>query len=208
MSKSSDASDSDHCSGTGTYFAIENTGLVESAAGEVGRRVLVIGMSGSGKSTFSRALSLETGLPLIHLDLHYWKPGWERPSEQEWRDKQRLLLASDAWIADGNYYESLDVQLLRADTVVVLNTAWWICASRAFRRGLRGLSGEMPEGCVESRRRRLRDEWGMIGRIWRGRHSEPELARVMLLEHGSHAAVHVLASRREAKETLRGRGAD
>ena len=33
--------------------------------GTVGRRFLVIGMAGSGKSTFSRALSARTGLPVI-----------------------------------------------------------------------------------------------------------------------------------------------
>src|SRR5689334_13741303 len=47
----------------------------------IGRRVLVDGMMGSGKSTFARALAARTGLPLIHLDLHYWKPGWVRPSD-------------------------------------------------------------------------------------------------------------------------------
>src|SRR3954454_25337663 len=46
----------------------------------VGRRVVVTGMAGAGKSTFSRALSAKTGLPIIVLDLHFWKPGWEEPS--------------------------------------------------------------------------------------------------------------------------------
>ena len=55
----------------------------------IGRRVLVTGMAGSGKSTFSRSLAAKTGLPVIHLDLHFWKPGWVAPSEPEWRDKQR-----------------------------------------------------------------------------------------------------------------------
>ncbi|MEO9181646.1 MAG: DNA topology modulation protein FlaR [Acidimicrobiales bacterium] len=171
-------------------------------AATVGRRVLVIGMSGSGKSTFSQALSAKTGLPAIHLDLHYWKPGWVRPSENEWREKQRRLLASETWIADGNYYESLDLQLLRADTVIVLDTPWWICAGRAGKRGLRKPNCEMPVGCVDSLQRRVRDEWGMVGHIWRGRRSEPERARVMMLEHGSHAVVHVLVSKREAKNLL------
>lgn len=178
------------------------------AAGTMVRRVLVIGMAGSGKSTFSRALSAQTGLPVIHLDLHYWKPGWVKPSENEWREKQRLLLASEAWIADGNYYEALDLQLQRAETVVVLDTPWWICAGRAFRRGLRKPGGEMPEGCEDSVRRRLRDEWGMVGRIWLRRRSDPEQARVMLSEHGSHAALHVMGSKRESREFLSGLSGD
>src|SRR3954452_22317387 len=109
---------------------------MNDASATIGRRVLVIGMAGSGKSTFSRALSARTGLPVIHLDLHYWKPGWVEPSEDEWRERHRSLLVAEAWIADGNYYETLDLPLERRETVVFLDTQWSICAFRAFVRGL------------------------------------------------------------------------
>jgi adenylate kinase family enzyme len=172
----------------------------------IGRRVLVIGMAGSGKSTFSRALSAKTGLPVITLDLEYWKPGWTMPSEDEWRAKQHRLFAGEAWIADGNYYDTLDLQLERADTVVVLATPWWICAWRAFGRGLRSPGVEMPEGCEDSAIRRLRDEWGLVVAVCRHRRSEPEQARAIIAKYGPHAAVHVLRSKREAKEFLDGLG--
>ena len=168
----------------------------------VSRRVLVAGMTGSGKSIFGRALAARTGLPVIHLDLHYWKPGWARPSDGEWRDRQRALIAGEAWVIDGNYNETLPLRLERAETVFLLDTPWWLCASRAFARGLRKAGGEMPEGCEDSRSRRLRDEWGAIGKIWRSRRAEPEQARAMVSEHGSHAVLHVLRSKREAKEFL------
>jgi adenylate kinase family enzyme len=103
----------------------------------IGHRVLVDGMMGSGKSAFARALAARTGLPVIHLDLHCWKPGWVRPSDDEWRERQRTLLAGAAWIIDGNYNETLPLRLERADTVVFLDTPWWLCASRSFVRGLR-----------------------------------------------------------------------
>ena len=147
---------------------------MSDAALGIGRRVLVTGMAGSGKSTFSRSLAAKTGLPVIHLDLHFWKPGWVAPSELEWRDKQSGLLAGDAWIADGNYHKTLDLRLERADTVVFFDTPWWVCAGRAFLRGLRKPVGEMPEGCDDSSWRRLRDEWRLAIVIWRNRRSEPE----------------------------------
>ena len=177
---------------------------MNDASGAVGRRVLVTGMAGSGKSTFSRALSAKTGLPVIHLDLHYWKPGWAKPSDAEWRDKQRTLLAGEAWIADGNYHETLDLRLVRAETVVVLDTPWWTCAGRAFARGVRKRPSwlQMPEGCDDSVRRRLLDEWRLVGVIWRSRRSEPERERAIISQHGSHAALHVLRSRRAAQEFL------
>jgi adenylate kinase family enzyme len=169
----------------------------------VGRRVLVTGLAGSGKSTFAKALAATTGLPLIHLDLHYWKPGWVAPTEDEWRDKQRLVLAGEAWIADGNYHETLALRLARADTVVVLDTPWPLCAARAVGRGLRSTGGEMPEGCPDSAWRRLRDELPLALRIWRKRRVEPALEREIIATHGQHATLHVLRSKREASELLR-----
>jgi adenylate kinase family enzyme len=168
----------------------------------IGHRVLVDGMMGSGKSTFACALSSRTGLPVIHLDLHYWKPSWARPSDDEWRERQRALLAGEAWIIEGNYKDTLGLRLDRAETVVFLDTPWWLCASRAFVRGLREPGREMPEGCEDSLSRRLRDEWGGVGRIWRNRHSEPEAARSEIFRHGSHRTLHTLRSRREAREFL------
>ena len=103
----------------------------------LGRRVIVTGLAGSGKSTFALALAAKTGLPVIHLDLHFWKPGWVAPSETEWREKQRVVLAGDTWIADGNYHETLDLRLERAESVVFLDMPWALCAGRAFMRGFR-----------------------------------------------------------------------
>src|SRR3954468_7724419 len=98
---------------------------MEGPAGAIGRRVLVIGMAGAGKSTFSRALSAKTGLPGIHLDLYEWKPGWVRPSEEEGRETQRRVLARNAWIAGGHDLDTLELRLAGADTVVLLETHWW-----------------------------------------------------------------------------------
>jgi len=167
----------------------------------LGRRIIVTGLAGSGKSTFSLALAAKTGLPVIHLDLQFWKPGWVAPSGTEWRETQCGVLAGDAWIADGNYHETLDLRLERADTVVVLDTPWWRCTGRAFVRGFR-MPGELPEGCDYSAWLRLRDEWRLAVRIWRKRRSEPEREREIISQHGHHAARHVLRSKRAATEFL------
>ena len=111
-------------------------------------------------------------------------------------------IAPGEYVVNANYYESLDIQLERAQTVVVLNTPWWICSSRAFRRGLRRPGGVMPEGCKDSVRRRISDEWGMVGRIWLVRRSAPEQAREMLLLHGPRVAQYVLRTKRAAREFL------
>ena len=173
----------------------------------LGRRVIVTGLAGSGKSTLSLALAAKTGLPVIHLDLHFWKPGWVAPSETEWREKQRLVLAGDAWIADGNYHETLDLRLERADTVVFLDMPWWRCAGRAFLRGFR-MPDELPEGSDYSAWQRLRDEWRLAVIIWRKRRSDPEREHEIISQHGQHAALHVLRSKQAVKEFLDSLDAD
>ena len=169
--------------------------------------MVVTGLAGSGKSTLSIALAAKTGLPLIHLDLHYWKPGWTDPSDAEWREKQREVLAGDAWIADGNYHETLDLRLELADSIVVLDLPWWQCSGRALRRGFK-MPGELPAGCHYSRFHRWRDEWQLAGRIWLHRRSDTEHERRTISHHQLRVAVHVLRSKREVSDFLDGVDAD
>lgn len=183
---------------------------MNAVPGAPGRRIIVTGIAGSGKSTLSRALAIKSGLPLIHLDLQFWKPGWTAPSEAEWREKLSVVLAGESWIADGNYTETLDLRLERADTVVLLATPWWRCAGRAFLRGCR-MPDKLPDGCEYTAWQRLRDEWRLIPAIWRDRNTRLERERAIIAQHGQHAARHVLKSKRAVREFIddfgAGRGA-
>jgi adenylate kinase family enzyme len=162
-------------------------------------------VAGAGKSTFSRALSATTGLPVIHLDLYFWKPGWVKPSEDEWREVQRRLITSDEWILDGNYHATLDLRLERADTAVFLDTPWWICAWRALVRGVRRRPAgfQLPNGCDEPALHRFRDEWALAWRILRVHRSERELELAMLSRHANHVASYVLRSKSVTRDFLR-----
>ena len=169
----------------------------------IGERVIVTGLPGSGKSTFSKALAARTGLPLIHLDLEFWQPGWTAPSDPEWEDIQRHALAGPGWIADGNYSETLPLRLALADTVVVVDTPWPVCFARALRRGIKRPSGTvLPDGCSETHWGRIRAEWAVAGRVVKKRRTEPLRERELIERHGQHAAVHVVRSPSEADGLL------
>ncbi len=166
----------------------------------VGDRVVVTGMAGAGKSTFSRALAAKTGLPLIHLDLHSWNPGWIRVPQEELVEKQKVLLSADRWIVDSN---DVDDELLftRADTLVILATPWWLCSWRAFRRGLRRPPGStLPDGCEESFSQRVGDEWGIVWRNWRNRRAVPERDLALAAHCRDFMRVHILNSKHEAAD--------
>jgi adenylate kinase family enzyme len=100
------------------------------------RRVVVVGPGGAGKSTFARRLGERTGLPVIHLDEHHWRPGWVPTPKDEWRAIVTDLAAGDEWIIDGNYGGTIDVRVRAADTAVFLDYAPLSCIARALRRSI------------------------------------------------------------------------
>jgi adenylate kinase family enzyme len=51
------------------------------------KRILVIGSSGSGKSTFARRLGELLSLEVIHLDRLFRSSGWIETPKNEWRTK-------------------------------------------------------------------------------------------------------------------------
>jgi adenylate kinase family enzyme len=116
------------------------------------QRILVIGSPGSGKSTLATELARRTGLPLIHLDQHYWRSGWVEPPKGEWRQQVTELAAGDKWIIDGNYGGTLEQRLARADTVIDLEFPAWLCVWRILRRvasSFGRVRPDMAEGCPE-----------------------------------------------------------
>ncbi|WP_438274506.1 DNA topology modulation protein [Nitrobacter sp.] len=83
------------------------------------QRILVMGSSGAGKSTFARKLAAITGIPAISLDAMYWKPGWMPSEDTEFDARVTDAANTPRWIIDGNYLShagSLRRDL--ADTVI------------------------------------------------------------------------------------------
>lgn len=116
------------------------------------RRVNVIGSGGAGKSHFSTRLSRATGLPVIHLDTLYWKPGWVESGQPEWTETVARLCDAERWVMDGNYGGTLDMRMAACDTVVFLDMPRWLCVLRVMKRYVqyRGRARpDMATGCPE-----------------------------------------------------------
>src|SRR5262249_2729981 len=82
------------------------------------RRIMIIGGPGTGKSTLARHVGERLGLPVVHLDRHYWSPGWVAPEAAEWRRRVAELAGAEAWVMDGNYSATFDLRLPHAQALI------------------------------------------------------------------------------------------
>jgi adenylate kinase family enzyme len=85
------------------------------------RRVLIVGCSGAGRSTFARALSERAGLPLIHLDAQYWQPGWREPWSGRVAHQGQGACRGGRLVIDGNYTATMAPRFARADTMIFID---------------------------------------------------------------------------------------
>ena len=99
------------------------------------RRINVVGTSGNGKTTFSRALAKRLGLPHVELDALNHGPNWTEASDEEFRRAVEAATDRDGWVVDGNYGRKIgDVVLRQADTVVWLDQPLPLVLWRLWRR--------------------------------------------------------------------------
>jgi len=165
------------------------------------QRVVVVGSGGAGKSTFSRRLGALTGLPVVHLDDLYWRPGWEPTPVDEWRAVQARVVTEPRWIVDGNYSATLDVRLERADTVVFLDFPRALCLSRALWRVARNHGRAVQAaGCPE------RFDGEFIRWIWSYRTRSRPRVLDAIARHRSHLDLVCLTRPRDARRWLASSG--
>ncbi len=127
------------------------------------KRIAIIGPGGAGKSTLARQIGAALGLPVIHLDAHYWHAGWTETPKDVWEQTVKELAGGGAWVMDGNYGGTMDLRLAAADTILFLDLPPLLCLWRVGARQLRYRGRTRPDmaaGCPE------RLTWFFLKYIW------------------------------------------
>jgi len=116
------------------------------------QRVIVIGSGGAGKSTLARQIGETLGLPVVHLDREYWRPGWTETPKDEWRRKVEEIVRRDRWVIDGNFGGTMEIRIAVCDTIVFLDFPRTLCTYRAIKRWITYYNRTRPDmgaGCNE-----------------------------------------------------------
>lgn len=111
------------------------------------QRTVVIGTTGSGKSTAAVRLATALGAPCVELDAINWQPNWVGLMDTDvplFRSRVAEAVRGDTWVVDGNYSAVRDLIWPRATAVVWLDYSFSFILWRLFRRTLqRTLGGEI-----------------------------------------------------------------
>jgi len=129
----------------------------------LGQRIMIMGSSGSGKSTMARKLGERLSLPVFYMDNLWWLPGWQPRDPDEMYAMHTDIIAQPEWVFDGNYSKAIDERLARADTVIFLDFTRYICVWRVLKRRVmyHGKSRpDMTKGCNETL------DWEFIKLVW------------------------------------------
>jgi shikimate kinase len=98
------------------------------------RRIIVIGVTGSGKSVLAEMLAEKLNLDFIDLDALYWKPRWVESENEEFRDKVEAATQASGWVLAGNYSKVREVIWPRAEAVIWLDYPYRIVLKRLWIR--------------------------------------------------------------------------
>jgi adenylate kinase family enzyme len=116
-----------------------------------------------GQVYSGRKLASQTGLPLIHLDREFWRPGWNEPGNDKWQSHVEELTQRKACSIDGNFSATLTIRVSAAGTIVFLDFPCWGCLARMLLRIARSrgkVRDDMAPGCPEWL------DWDFLKWIW------------------------------------------
>ena len=162
-------------------------------------RIIIIGCGGSGKSTLARALGEKTGLPVVHLDKLFWKPGWIESTREEIDQKIQAEMAKPRWIMDGNYNRTMSERLRHCDTVIYLDFSRMACILGVIKRVLTTygrVRPDMGDGCPE------RFDWEFLKWVWNYNRDKRD-QNYRRLKETDKAEIIVLKNRTAVKKFLK-----
>ena len=171
------------------------------------QRILVLGRTGSGKTTLARELAAAIGVPHVELDALYFGADFSTVPLSVLRERTSAAIAGDRWVTDGNKSAVRDLVWPRADTVIWLDYPLVVSLWRLGRRALwrtSVLKAQAAEGDGKAGlpKQFLSAAKGVLTALRSHKGQRREYPRMFAKQENQHLAVVRLRSPRATREWL------
>lgn len=121
-------------------------------------KIAIIGLPGSGKSTFALLLSQLLDLPVYHLDSYMFE-GKQKRDRKVFLEEKKAMLKQNSWIIEGCSMSTLEMRFAEGDMVFYLCFPRLLCLWRICKRYFQ-YDSLKETGCLKG------INWPLIKYIW------------------------------------------
>lgn len=119
------------------------------------KRFALIGLPGSGKSTYAVRIGTLLNIPVHHLDSHLFEQDGRKKDKKEFLSIEEAMVKEEAWVVEGCSLSTLATRFKRADAVVYFNFSRLLCVFRILKRSLFFDEALKETGCLRGVNLRL-----------------------------------------------------
>jgi energy-coupling factor transporter ATP-binding protein EcfA2 len=171
------------------------------------QRILILGRTGSGKTTLARELAAAIGVPHVELDALYFGPDFSTVPLCVLRERTSAAIAGDRWVTDGNKRAVRDLVWPGADTVIWLDyplaVSLWRLGKRAlWRTSVLKAQAAQRGGKAGLPRQFLSAAKGVLTALRLHKGQRREYPRMFAEQENQHLAVVRLRSPRATRRWL------
>lgn len=158
-------------------------------------KCVIIGLPGSGKSTFATKLGKKLHIPVHHLDRDMFDHTGKKRASHERAALQKATLREREWIIEGCSISTLEGRFSEASHVIYFRLPRMLCLWRLLKRMLFDYKKLAETGCFN------RINWELISYMWTF-HKEKGPIIETLRQKYPHVHFYELDSASQAKSAL------
>jgi energy-coupling factor transporter ATP-binding protein EcfA2 len=171
------------------------------------QRIVILGRTGSGKTTLARELATAIGMHHVELDALYFGPDFSTVPLSVLRERTSAAIAGDRWVTDGNKSAVRDLVWPRADTVIWLDyplvvSLWRLSRRALWRTSVLKAQAAERDGKSGLPRQFLSAAKGVITALRSHKGQRREYPRMFAKQENQHLAVVRLRSPRATRDWL------